>query len=86
MKSSKINRICKVLNKYDPMLLYETLNDDQIYEKEATVIYKFMENNRDKVIKEEYLYDRIQFIFINYYGELLPVSMCMDMAQEILSC
>lgn len=85
MKSSKINRICKVLNKYDPMLLYETLNDDQIYEKEATVIYNFMADNKDKVVKE-YLYDRIQFIFINYYGELLPVNMCMKMAEEILSC
>ena len=85
MKSSKINRICKVLNKYDPMLLYETLNDDQIYEKEATVIYRFMADNKDKVVKE-YLYDRIQFIFINYYGELLPVNMCMKMAEEILSC
>lgn len=85
MKSSKVNRICKVLNDYDPMLLYQTIGNEDIYASEAYTIYLFMENNKDQVI-QEFLYDRIQFIFINNYGELLSPSMCMSMAKEIIEC
>ena len=85
MKSSKVNRICTILNNYDPMLLYQTLKQEDAYATEAYTIYLFIENNKNNIIKD-YLYDRIQFIFINNYGTLLSPSLCMNMAQDIIDC
>jgi hypothetical protein len=81
MDNNKIHKICKVLNEIDPFLLYEVVKEKNIYRKEAEYIYIFTDNNPNCTIEQ--LCDSIQLMFIRYYGQLAPVSMCMQIAQRV---
>lgn len=84
MRSSKIFRICKVLNEYDPADLYVATHLEDVYSEEAIMIYDFYNMNKDCTV--ENLYDSIQLIFIRRYGLLVSASTCMAIATDIISC